>query len=208
MKFLLISAALALAPLPALAGDLTMTVRDASGAPVPDAVVMVYPAAGTPAGAIKFPWPYVVSQHDIMFDPLVLVVPVGADVAFPNNDKVRHHVYSFSAGNKFELKLYGHDASPSHVFKTAGVVALGCNIHDEMAAFIRVVDTPFAIKTGANGVAQIRGIPGGAATIRIWQPYMHVPKNEIAVTAQIPATGAANLTQTVEIRGGAMTMKH
>jgi plastocyanin len=208
MKFLLISAALALAPLPALAGELTMTVRDAAGAPVADAVVMVYPASGVPAGPIKFPWPYVVSQHDIMFDPIVLVIPVGAAVTFPNNDKVRHHVYSFSAGNKFELKLYGHDANPAVPFKTVGVVALGCNIHDEMAAFIRVVDTPFAMKTGANGMAQIHGIPGGAATVRIWQPYMHVPKNEITVSAQIPATGAATLAQTVEIRGGAMTMKH
>jgi plastocyanin len=208
MKYMLISAALALAPIPALAGDLTMTVRDAAGAPVPDAVVMVYPASGAPAGPIKFPWPYVVSQHDIMFDPLVLVIPVGASVTFPNNDKVRHHVYSFSPGNKFELKLYGHDANPAVTFKNAGVVALGCNIHDEMAAFIRVVDTPFAIKTGRDGAAQIRGIPGGAATVRIWQPYMHVPKNEITVTAQIPATGTANLTQTVEIRGPAMVMKH
>jgi hypothetical protein len=142
MKYLLISAALALAPIPALAGDLTMTVRDGSGAPVPDAVVMVYPASGVPAGPIKFPWPYVVSQHDIMFDPVVLVIPVGASVTFPNNDKVRHHVYSFSAGNKFELKLYGHDANPAVPFKTVGVVALGCNIHDEMAAFIRVVESP------------------------------------------------------------------
>jgi hypothetical protein len=208
MKYVLVSAALALAPIPALAGDLTTTVRDAAGAPVPDAVVMVYPASGVPAGPIKFPWPYVVSQHDIMFDPFVLVIPVGASVTFPNNDKVRHHVYSFSPGNKFELKLYGHDANPAVAFKNAGVVALGCNIHDEMAAYIRVVDTPFAVKTGRDGIAQIHGIPGGAATVRIWQPYMHVPKNEIAVQAQIPATGAANLTQTVEIRAAAMVMKH
>src|ERR1700760_4956190 len=120
MKFTVLLAALLLAPVPALAGDLTMTVRDTAGSPVADAVVMVYPASGTPAGAIKFPWPYVVSQHDIMFDPLALVVPVGAEVSFPNNDKVRHHVYSVSPGNKFELKLYGRDANPNHVFKTAG----------------------------------------------------------------------------------------
>lgn len=201
-------AALALAPVPAVAGDLTLTLRDTAGAPVADAVVMVYPAAGLPPGPIKFPWPSVVSQHDIMFDPFVLVAPIGAEVSFPNKDKVRHHVYSFSAGNKFELKLYGKDENPGHVFKTAGVVALGCNIHDEMAAFIRVVDTPYAIKTAGNGTAQIKGIPAGAARVLIWQPYLHVPKNEVTVQAQIPATGAATLNQTVEIRGGMAAMKH
>jgi hypothetical protein len=124
-------------------------------------------------------------------------------------DKVRHHVYSFSPGNKFELKLYGRDQSHSVTFKTAGVVAVGCNIHDQMAAFIRVVDTPFALKTGANGVAQIRGIPGGAATVRIYQPYLRAPKNEVAVAAQIPASGSLALAQTVDIRApAAMTMKH
>jgi hypothetical protein len=208
MKFTVLLAALVLAPVPALAGDLTMTLRDTAGAPVADAVVMVYPASGIPAGPIKFPWPYVVSQHDIMFDPLVLVTPVGAEVTFPNKDKVRHHVYSFSAGNKFELKLYGKDENPGHTFKVAGVVALGCNIHDEMAAFIRVVDTPYAIKTGKDGVAQIKALPAGAAKVVVWQPYLHVPKNEITVQAQIPATGAAALNQTVEIRGGMAAMKH
>lgn len=180
-----------------------MTVKDKAGHPVADAVVMVYPASGVPAGPIRFPWPYTLSQRNIMFDPLVLIVPVGAKVLFPNFDKVRHHVYSFSAGNKFELKLYGQDETHSVVLKTAGVAAIGCNIHDQMVAFIRVVDTPFAIKTGANGVAQIRGIPGGAATVRIYQPYLRAPKNEVAVAAQIPATGGASLTQTVDIRAPA-----
>jgi hypothetical protein len=77
-----------------------------------------------------------------------------------------------------------------------------------MVAYIRVVDTPYAIKTGANGTAQIHGIPGGAARVVIWQPYMHVPKNEMTLQAQIPATGAAALSQTVEIRGGMAGMKH
>lgn len=208
MKRAILLAALALAPMPAVAGDLNVTVRDTSGAPVADAVVMVYPASGVSMSGVKFPWAYQVSQHDIMFDPFVLVAPVGAEVSFPNQDKVRHHVYSFSPGNKFELKLYGRNESPTHVFKTAGVVALGCNIHDDMVAYIRVVDTPYAIKTAANGSAEIRGIPGGAARVVLWQPYMRAPKNEVTVQAQIPASGAATLNQTVEIRGGMKGMKH
>ena len=36
-------------------------------------------------------------------------------------------------------------------FDKPGVVTLGCNIHDDMIAFIQVVDTPFAAKTPASG---------------------------------------------------------
>jgi hypothetical protein len=211
MKMLaLLGAILAVAPVPALAGDLNLTIRDKSGQPVGSAVVMVYPASGVPAGPIRFPWAYVMGQQNITFDPTVLIVPVGAEVKFPNHDKVRHHVYSFSAGNKFELKLYGQDESRSVSFKTTGTAAIGCNIHDRMAGYIRVVDTPFAIKTGENGQAVLRNLPAGGARVVIYQPYLRAPKNETTVQALIPATGAATLAQTVDIRApaGAMLMKH
>ncbi len=51
------------------------------------------------------------------------------------------------------------------------MVAVGCNIHDSMVGFIRVVDAPFAVKTDAKGVAVLRGVPGGAATLTVWHPY-------------------------------------
>ena len=121
MKILLAALAVTLVPVASTAGDLNLTVRDTAGKPVRDAVISVYPAAGLPAGPIRFPWPYVMAQQNIQFDPAVLVVPVGAEVAFPNRDKVRHHVYSFSPVKKFELKLYGNDETRSVVFDKAGV---------------------------------------------------------------------------------------
>src|ERR1700760_2457531 len=94
----------AAAPAAALAADLTVSVRDTQGRALPDALVMVRPPGAKPAGPIRFPWPMVMSQHDIAFDPYLLIVPVGADVAFANHDTVRHHVYSCSAAKRFELK--------------------------------------------------------------------------------------------------------
>ena len=104
------------------AADLSVSVRTKEGAPVPNAVVTFQPDGGY-SGAIKFPWPYRVAQEKIQFNPRVLIVPVGATVMFPNLDKVRHHVYSFSPGNKFELKLYGRDETHSFTFQKAGIAA-------------------------------------------------------------------------------------
>ena len=136
---------------PAFAGDLTVSVRDNAGRPVRDAVVTVRPDAGVPAGPIRFSWPLRIVQQDIQFQPYVLIAPVGQAVAFPNLDRVRHHIYSFSRGNRFEIELFGRDATRTHAFATAGVAALGCNIHDQMLAYVRVVDTPYAGKTDATG---------------------------------------------------------
>lgn len=181
------------------AADLTVSVRGPDGKPVPDAVVTVYPNGQPTKGPIKFDWPYRVAQQNIQFTPFVLIVPVGAEVSFPNLDKVRHHVYSFSGGNRFELKLYGREESRSVRLPALGAAAIGCNIHDQMVGFIKVVDTAYAAKSDVNGVAVVRDLPDGPVVARIWHPYLRAPKNEktLAVTA---VHGAARETATIELR--------
>src|SRR5262245_53423681 len=90
---------------PALAGGFTVRVVDAAGHPVQDAVVTLKPVSGA-ALRPRMEGPYRVTQQETQFHPFVSVVPAGATVAFPNLDPFRHHVYSFSAAKRFELKLF------------------------------------------------------------------------------------------------------
>lgn len=187
-------ALLALAPA-ARAADLSVSVVDAAGRPVPNAVVTVN-VAGAATAPIRFTWPYTVSQKNIRFDPFVLIVPVGSDVTFPNQDKVRHHVYSFSATKKFELKLYGKEEARSVRFDKAGVAPLGCNIHDQMIAYVYVVDTPYAARTGADGTATVRGLPAGDARLTVWHPLMKTARNQLVKPM---AVGASNSRSSVKV---------
>ena len=171
MRLLPVAIAALILATPAAAGDLRVSVTTPSGAAVRDAVVMVYPKASAPKRPIRFSWPYLMVQKNMQFDPFVLIVPVGAEVAFPNRDNTRHHVYSFSPAKSFQLKLYGNDETRVVKFDKTGVVAIGCNIHDNMTAFIRVVDTPWAGKTGATGEVVIADAPAGA-TVIVWHPYL------------------------------------
>lgn len=164
-----------------------LTVKDARGIPVRDAVVTLHPAAGIAMpgagafGALRM------SQEDLAFKPDTLVVPVGAAVGFPNRDKVRHHVYSFSKAARFEMKLYGREESRSQTFAVAGSVALGCNIHDKMKGYLKVVDTPFAAKTDEYGNVRLSGMPGGAATVRLWHPRHRAKDNETSYPVEVAA---------------------
>ena len=202
MKFLallLSVASMAVAAGSARAADLTITVRDGGGKPVPDAVVMAY-VGGQPSKApIRFDWPYRVAQQNIQFTPFVLIVPAGAEVSFPNLDKVRHHVYSFSAGNRFELKLYGREENRVVRLPAVGVAAIGCNIHDQMVGFIKVVDTAHAAKSDSAGVVTLRGVPDGAVVVRIWHPYLRAPKNE-KVLPITSARGAMREAVSIDLR--------
>ena len=186
--------------LPASAAELSVSLATAAGRPVANAVVMVRPQGFVPRGPIRFPWPYRVAQRDMQFEPFVLIVPVGAEVGFPNLDPFKHHVYSFSPAKTFELKLYGRDETRSVKLDKTGVVSLGCNIHDDMTAFIRVVDTPFAAKTDARGAAIIHDLPPGPATVTIWHPYQKGPGAEIRRQIVTPASGVASLAAILDLR--------
>jgi len=197
MRALQISIAFTLLATAAHAADFSVAVRNATGQPIRDAVVTLTPSSGPPAGPIKFDWPMKMAQQNIQFEPFV-----------PNKDSVRHHVYSFSPTKRFELKLYGKDESRSVHFDKAGVVALGCNIHDSMAGFIKVVDTPYAAKTDAAGNVDIHNAPAGQVILRVWQPYLKAPNNEITRTVTVPAQGAGHETVAAEIRPPAPMSMH
>lgn len=199
MKPLVLGLTAALLASPAMAGDITVDVRDAAGKPVPNAVVMIRPAGGVPAGKpMRVRWPMVMAQQNVQFSPYVLIVPLGSTVSFPNKDKVRHHVYSFSAPKKFELKLYGKDESRTVTFDKPGAVSLGCNIHDSMIAFIYVTETPYAAKSGADGAATVQDVPGGAGQLTVWHPDL---KSRTLAGRALAVAGAAQRTAiTIDLR--------
>lgn len=166
-----------------------LTVKDANGVPVRDAVVTVYPAGGASGLAPGAFGPLRMAQQNLTFAPDTLVVPVGGEVGFPNRDKVRHHVYSFSKAARFELKLYGREESRSQKFMIAGSVALGCNIHDQMKGYLKVVDTPFAAKTDEYGNVRLAGLPAGEVSVRVWHPLHRAKDNESRYSIPIAAGG-------------------
>jgi len=188
--------ALAGAAVPLAAAPLNVRVVDASGHPVRDAVVTLYPAAGV-ARPAHAGGRYVVAQQNLQFRPFLTVVPVGADVSFANLDPTKHHVYSFSAAKKFELKLFARDQSRTVHFDKAGVVALGCNIHDQMSAFIFVTDTAWTARTNAQGMASFPDAPSAPARVAVWHPYLRAPGGQ--VEQAMPAT-QRNMSFQVRLR--------
>jgi plastocyanin len=191
--------ALLLAATPAAAADLVVQVRTANGAGVPNAVVALYPG-GRPAPLGGGRQSFQIAQRDLQFSPFVLVVPVGAQVSFPNFDNVRHHVYSFSPVRRFELRLYAREQARSVRFDRAGIVPLGCNIHDGMIAFIDVVDTGLAARTDASGRVRFANVPAGAVVARIWHPYLRAPGNQLQLRWTIAAAGHQSQAVPVNLR--------
>ncbi len=153
---------------PLIAAQISVQVREPGGAAVAGAVVYASVISGT---APKMPKREIdIEQVSKEFVPLVSVIQAGTAVNFPNRDKVRHHVYSFSPAKTFEIKLYSGVPGKPVVFDKPGEVVLGCNIHDNMIAYLLVVDTPHFAKTDKRGAAVLDGLSAGDYEIHVWYP--------------------------------------
>ena len=170
------------------AGDLSATVTQSDGTPVQDAVISVriqgqdtiVAAANTRATML---------QQGQRFRPFILPVQVGTTVEFPNRDPFRHHVYSFAKAKTFELKLYDSSEAETMTFDREGIIPLGCNIHDNMLAYIYVVGTPNFVQTGEGGNGVIEALPAGEYTVEAWHPNQR--SDSAAANITVAADGSS-----------------
>jgi len=169
----------------AQAAGMEVRVTDGAGAPLGEAVVYALPTSGasSPGGGGVF----LIDQVNRKFVPVVSAVQTGTRINFPNKDDIRHHVYSFSPAKTFDIKLYhGTPANPV-LFDKAGTVILGCNIHDNMVAYVLVVDTPYFAMTNAEGVARLDGMPAGTYRLEGWHPRIADPAHPPSKTIELAA---------------------
>ena len=178
----------------ATAATVTINVTDADGKPLPDAAALLEPVGSK---AVVKPLADVqISQARRQFMPRVTIVTTGTPVTFPNFDTVRHHVYSFSPAKTFELKLYAGVPNTPVVFDKPGIAVLGCNIHDNMAAWVVVADTPWFARSADDGHARIDNVPAGSYRLRVWHPGLGANVEPVASSLAI---GAADVAQSVKL---------
>lgn len=180
----------------AAAAGVQVHVTDAKKLPVADAVVSLVPLDATPVFTPPTT-PVVVAQQGQEFEPYVTVIVPGTRVNFPNQDNIRHQVYSLSKTKPFEIPLYGPGTEQSLLFERPGIVALGCNIHDWMAAYIVVVATPYHLKTANDGMARLLDLPPGRYRLEVWHPRL---SGDASREVTIAAGDTAQQTITVMLK--------
>lgn len=182
----------------ASAGNVQIQVLDRDGTPVPDAVVVVYPASTAGAAPRPLPTSATIEQEKMRFVPAVTVVAPGSTVRFTNQDRWDHHVRGNAAGaaaaaadaggSGFELRLAGKKDGGAASFADVqldapGAVLLGCHLHSSMRGHVFVSDSAWAIKTDSDGIARFASVPEGTAQIRVWhgEQLVDLPRQPLQV---------------------------
>lgn len=155
----------------ALAADIhaevSIQLTDQNGDALADATLVLTPLFET---SIRDPQDTQIDQIDEQFSPRVKVVQAGANIFFPNQDQIRHHVYSFSAAKQFDIPLYSGTPSEPIQFDQPGLVVLGCNIHDQMRGYILISDSPFFGVSDTEGNLMIEVNMPGDYELSLWHP--------------------------------------
>jgi plastocyanin len=156
---------------PSVAADVNLSFVDVEGADVQDVIATLEVPDGQTVAA-PAPIEVEVNQYRQSFDPLVTTVPVNSDVRFRNSDSFAHHVYSFSKAKSFERRQSTSGVTEAITLENPGLIALGCNIHDHMLAYIYVSDTPYYGRSGRDGSVQMQDVPDGSYVLKIWHPRL------------------------------------
>lgn len=186
MKMRLFLCAAAFAAQGVAAADFTVTVRDQSGAPVADAIVLLSsPGAPASSGGETL----LIDQRSEKFLPFVSLLRPGDRIAFHNSDDVLHHVYSFSPLKPFDQHVRPGETTESKIYEAVGIAAIGCNVHDDMLTYVYITDLPFAAKTGPDGRAKILGAPEGASELAVWHPRAKTRDETVTVAVDLQGDG-------------------
>lgn len=187
-------------PAPALAGSIKGAVK-VKGLRTPENI-LVFLTKAPPVTADLSKVKFVMDQRNLEFIPHVLPVLVGSTVDFPNNDKVDHNVFSMSRTKKFNLGSYPAGQSKSVVFDKPGIVALRCDVHAEMAAYILVLKSPYFAVTDKQGRFEIpdpnalkqsgfsglKELVAGKYFVKTWHEKLKTQKTAVVVPENGDAT--------------------
>ena len=181
------------------AAELGVRISSTRGAPVADAVVSVTPQGAAVAVVREPPATHIIDQKDETFIPYVEIFRPGDSVVFRNSDQTRHHVYSFAPARQFEFVLTSGQSSPPLRLEHAGVVAVGCNIHDRMITYLYIGDAPWMTRSGADGRAVIDALPVGDYDVQVWHPQLRPGQAAPKQTAHVTDAGTPGLTFTLSL---------
>ena len=176
---------LAAAGVAAQAGDISGKVAAGKGI----SVVYVEAVAGktfpVPAAPLEM------DQKSLLFQPHILIAPVGATVEFLNSDKVQHNIFWPAInGNKklgHNLGTWPTGEKRAFKFETAGIVPLLCNVHPEMSGYIIVTPTPFYAETDAAGSFKIANVPDGSYSVTAWHEGFKTQSKPVTVAGAATA---------------------
>ncbi len=144
-----------------------------------------YPAPSTPV---------TLDQRRCEYAPHVLGIMVGQPLSVVSEDPTTHNIHVMAKENRSwnVSQQPGAPALTRHFTRPEIMVAVKCNEHPWMKAYIGVTTNPFYAVSGDDGTFTIPNLPPGRYTIAAWTATFGTQEQQVTVEAG--GTATANFT--------------
>ncbi len=121
-------------------------------------------------------------QKDCRYNPHVLLVPAGVELAILNNDGILHNLRTHSQKNppinqaqpKFKKVMKERFADPE-------LIKITCDAHAWMAGWLVITEHPYYAVTDANGNFQLTDVPSGEYELQVWHETIEGTSQHVQV---------------------------
>jgi len=130
-----------------------------------------------------------IDQINKEFVPHVLPILKGRGVTFLNSDALLHSVHCYRGHTSLFNQAMPAGAKPiTKIFTEPGEIAVLCAVHPEMAAYIIVLETPYAAVTTADGHYEIADVPPGSYTLKTWHEKLKPVSRTLTIQGEQTVT--------------------
>ena len=125
----------------------------------------------------------VLDQKGCVFVPHIVVVPAGLKLSVLNSDAMAHNIHTDTDVNKESNSTMQPNEKSSLKYDEPDHVAVHCDLHPWMKAWIVVAANPYFQITGEDGTFKIQNVSAGTYSISFWHETLGEQKKQITVKA-------------------------
>ena len=127
--------------------------------------------------------PVVLDQKGCLYSPHVVGAMAGQTIQYVNSDSITHNVHPVPQNNRQWNNSQSAGAEPiEKSFARAEIgLAVKCNIHPWMRAYVHVMNHPYFAVTGSDGTFEIKNLPPGEYTLATWQEGLGEKEMQVTI---------------------------
>lgn len=146
---------------------------------------LVYVASGLGDRTFTPPaQPAVLEQKGCMYKPRVLALQANQKLDVVNDDGTTHNIHPLPVNNREWNKTQPQGVPIEESFAREEIpITVKCNVHPWMHGYIAVFKNPFFAVTDKTGSFDLKDLPPGTYTIKVWQEKLGTQTQTVTVGA-------------------------
>jgi len=127
------------------------------------------------------PGTYTIDQKKCAYSPHVLAMPQGSELKILTSDPINHNIHTYSFDNDPINIMFLPNQDYTQEMEEPEVVKVSCDLHNWMVAYIVVTPHSYFAMTQNNGSFEIKNVPPGKYTLKVWHESLGEESRKIEV---------------------------